>query len=290
VTGVDNFDPYYDRGIKESNIRPSASHKRFHFAELDLREMASTSALVAQGWDSVVHLAGRGGVRRSIQEPHAYFELNTLATLNLLEAMGKSGSKRLVFASTSSVYGNSPKVPFREDDPTDSPAAPYAATKKACEVMCHTYHHLYGLDVYVLRFFTVYGPRQRPDMAIHKFVRAITRRQAIERYGDGSMERDYTYVGDIVAGVVKAAERAEGYEIINIGGSHTTSLSTLIGMVERVLGEEARIIEAPVPPGDLPRTEADTSKAARLLDYAPTVDLEEGLKRFAAWYQEEQLP
>jgi UDP-glucuronate 4-epimerase len=229
-------------------------------------------------------------VRRSIQEPHSYLELNTLATLNLLEAMGKSGSKRLVFASTSSVYGNSPKVPFREDDPTDRPAAPYAATKKACEVMCHTYHHLYGLDVYVLRFFTVYGPRQRPDMAIHKFVRAISRRQPIERYGDGTMQRDYTYVGDIVSGVVKAAERAEGYEIINIGGSHTTSLSTLIGMVEKVLGEEARIIETPVPPGDLPRTEADTSKAARLLDYAPTVDLEEGLKRFAAWYQEEQLP
>jgi UDP-glucuronate 4-epimerase len=289
VTGLDNFDPYYDRALKESNLTGLSTAPGFRFMELDLRDRAATEAAVAQGWDAVVHLAGRGGVRRSIEEPHAYVELNYLATVNLLEAMRVSGSRRLVFASTSSVYGNDSTPPFREDEPTSRPLAPYAATKKACEVMCHAYHQLFGLDIYVLRFFTVYGPRQRPDMAIHKFVKAITRRQPIERFGDGSMQRDYTYVSDIVAGVVRAVERARGYEVINIGGAHTTSLARLIELIEGLLGEKARIAERPVPPGDVLRTQADTSKAERLLDFSPTVSLEEGLKRFVTWYQGEHL-
>jgi UDP-glucuronate 4-epimerase len=216
--------------------------------------------------------------------------LNFQATLNVLEGMRRAGSKRLVFASTSSVYGNSERLPFREDDPASEPVSPYSATKKACEVMCHAYHHLHGIQVHALRFFTVYGPRQRPDMAIHQFVRAISQRKPIERFGDGSTHRDYTYVDDIVAGVVRSAQRVDGFEIINIGGSATTSLSQLIESIERLLGVEARIVEKPMPPGDVRRTWADTTKASRLLDFKPRVGLEEGLKRFIDWYQKEQLP
>ena len=289
VTGVDNFDPYYDRALKESNLAGLRATSGFRFMEMDLRDRAATEAALAQGWDAVVHLAGRGGVRRSIEEPHAYVELNYVATLNLLEAMRRSASKRLVFASTSRVYGNDSTPPFREEEAASRALAPYAATKKACEVMCHAYHQLFDLDVYVLRFFTVYGPRQRPDMAIHKFVRAITRRQPIERFGDGSMQRDYTYVSDIVAGVVKAAERVRGYEIINIGGAQTTTLWRLIDMIEELLGEKAKIVERPAPPGDVMTTQADTSKAERLLDFSPEVSLEEGLKKFIRWYQGEHL-
>ncbi len=289
VTGVDNFDPYYDRRIKERNLSASLSGEGFTFLDLDLRDAAATSSLLAQGWECVVHLAGRGGVRRSIAEPRAYLEINYGATLNVLEGMREAGTKKLVFASTSSIYGNSPRVPFREDDSADRPMSPYSATKKACEVLCYTYHHLYGMDVWALRFFTVYGPRQRPDMAIHRFVRAISRRESIERFGDGSTHRDYTYIDDIVAGVVRAMERVTGYEIINIGGAATTSLSHLIVTLERLLGTEALIVEKPIPPGDVLLTEADTSKAARLLDFEPRVGLDEGLKRFINWYQEEHL-
>lgn len=289
VTGVDDFDPYYDRRLKERNLALSLAAPKFAFVELDLRDPAATSALLAQGWECVVHLAGRGGVRRSIAEPRAYLEINYGATLNVLEGMREAGSQHLVFASTSSVYGNSPHAPFTEEDPCNRPLSPYSATKKACEVLCHTYHHLYGIDAWALRFFTVYGPRQRPDMAIHQFVRCISRHERMERFGDGSMLRDYTYVDDIVAGVMKAVERVRGYEIINIGGATSTSLSHLIATIERLLGTEAIIVEKSVPPGDVFRTEADTSKALRLLDFKPGVGLEEGLKRFIDWYQEEHL-
>ncbi len=288
VTGVDNFDPYYERSAKERNLAAAMEKNSFSFVELDLRDAAATTSLMAQGWDCVVHLAGRGGVRRSIAEPRAYLDVNYGATLNVLEGMREGGAKRLVFASTSSVYGNSPKALFREDDSTDRPVSPYSATKKACEVLCHTYHHLFGLNVYVLRFFTVYGPRQRPDMAIHQFVRAISQRRPIQRFGDGSTHRDYTYVDDIVAGVVQAVHRVDGYEIINIGGAHTTTLADLIQTIERLLGEEARIEQQPVPPGDVFRTEADNAKARRLLDFEPKVGLEEGLRAFIQWYQKEQ--
>ncbi|MEW6758234.1 MAG: NAD-dependent epimerase/dehydratase family protein [Acidobacteriota bacterium] len=290
VTGVDNFDPYYDRGIKERNLRGSLLRSDFHFVEMDLRDAPAVRALMAQGWDRVVHLAGRGGVRRSILEPQAYLENNLLATGNVLEAMRETGLDRLVFASTSSVYGNASAVPFREDNRADWPISPYSASKKACEVLAYTYHHLHGLHAFVLRFFTVYGPRQRPDMAIHKFVKAVARGEAIERYGDGSTERDYTYVDDIVAGVVRAVERVEGYEIINIGGAQTTSLAHLIALIEEVTGEKARVVEKPLPPGDVVRTFADASKAGRLLDFKAEVPIEEGLRRFIRWYREEPLP
>jgi UDP-glucuronate 4-epimerase len=290
VTGVDNFDPYYDRGVKESNLRRCLADDRFHFVEMDLKESSATRALMAQGWDRVVHLAGRGGVRRSIQEPATYLENNYLATMVLLEAMKDAGVDRLVFASTSSVYGRRGEGPFRETDSTDRPLSPYSATKKACEVLCHTYHHLYGLNAYVMRFFTVYGPRQRPDMAIHSFVKAITRREPIVRFGDGSSERDYTYVQDIADGVVAAAERVSGYEIINIGGAVTTPLSNLIAELEELLGQEAHIVEKPLPPGDVPRTAADTSKASQLLGFEARTTLRDGLKAFIRWYREECTP
>ncbi|MEJ2368593.1 MAG: SDR family NAD(P)-dependent oxidoreductase [Acidobacteriota bacterium] len=287
VLGVDNFDPYYPRAVKERNLRGAMSEKAFQFIELDLRDRAAVSALLEEPVDVVVHLAGRGGVRRSLEDPHAYQEMNYAATLNLLEGMRGNGRSRLVFASTSSVYGNRSSAPFREDDRTDWPLSPYAATKKACEVLCHTYHHVYGFHVYALRFFTVYGPRQRPDMAIHKFVKAILEGRPIERYGDGASERDYTYVDDITDGVARAVERVRGYEIINIGGSKTTSLADMISAIETQLGRKAQIIERPMPPGDVPLTSADVEKAGRLLGFSPAVRLEEGLRRFIKWYQEE---
>ena len=235
----------------------------------------------------MAHLAGRGGVRRSIEEPRAYAELNYMATLNVLEALREIGPKRLVFASTSSVYGGRNSVPFREDDQASRPLSPYAATKLACEALCHSYHHLYGLDIWALRFFTVYGPRQRPDMAIHKFVRSIEAGEPVERFGDGSAQRDYTYVSDIVAGVERALERVAGYEIINIGGAQTTPLSQLISLIEELLGKKAVIVGKPLQPGDVPRTCADVSKARRLLDFSPSVQLEEGLRAFIEWYRKE---
>ncbi len=290
VTGVDNFDPYYSRSIKEKNLLGSLAAKRFIFSELDLRDEAATASLLAQGWDCVAHMGGRPGVRRSISEPGLCMDLNFKATLHILDGMKSAGAGRLVFASTSSVYGDSPRIPFREDDPADRPVSPYSASKRACELLCHTYHKLYGLDVYALRFFTVYGPRQRPDMAIHKFVHAISGGHPIERYGDGSTHRDYTYVDDIVSGVVKAVERARGYEIINIGGAGTTPLASLIETIERLLGKKALVVEKPIPPGDVLRTQADNAKAERLLDMSPQVGLEEGLGRFIHWYEKEQIP
>lgn len=289
VAGVDNFDPYYDRAIKERNIKAAALSPSFRFVEGDLRDAGFTRDLVGCGFDAVAHLAGRGGVRRSIAEPRAYAELNYIATLNVLEALRELGPKRLVFASTSSVYGSRNSVPFREDDQASRPLSPYAATKLACEALCHAYHHLYGLDIWALRFFTVYGPRQRPDMAIHKFVTKIEAGEAIERFGDGSAQRDYTYVSDIVAGVERALERVSGYEIINIGGAQTTPLWRLISMIEALLGRKAVIVEKPMQPGDVPRTCADVSKAGRLLDFAPSVQLEEGLRTFVDWHKKENI-
>jgi len=287
VVGVDSFDPYYDRSVKERNIAGLTESPNFHFVELDLRDKAAVKALLEEGFDVVVHLAGRGGVRRSIVEPEAYVELNYTATLRLLEAMKETSLRKMVFASTSSIYGDRSKVPFKEDERADWPISPYSATKKACEAMLYTYHHLYDFDVYALRFFTVYGPRQRPDMAIYKLVRSIIREEPFERYGDGKTERDYTYVDDIVAGVIKAAERARGYEVINIGGSRTVHLQRLISLAEEIIGKKAVIIEKPVPEGDVFRTYADVSKAAELIDFAPKIKIEKGLESFVEWYLKE---
>jgi UDP-glucuronate 4-epimerase len=287
VVGIDSFDPYYDRTIKEKNISGLRSFEKFNFVELDLRDKASSKALLENGFDAVVHLAGRGGVRRSILEPEAYVDLNYVATLRLLESMKETGTRKIVFASTSSIYGDRSKVPFNEEERADWPISPYSASKKACEAMLYTYHHLCGFEVYALRFFTVYGPRQRPDMAIYKLIRAIINDEPFERYGDGKTERDYTYVDDIVSGVVKAVDRVQGYEIINIGGSRTIELHKLISLAEEAVGKKAIIIEKPVPEGDVFRTYADVSKAGRLIDFSPKVKIEKGLQKFVEWYLKE---
>jgi len=287
VLAVDSFDPYYDRAVKEKNISGLKGSANFHFVEMDLRDKGSLKALLQEGFDVVVHLAGRGGVRRSIVEPEAYVDLNYVATLRLLEAMKETSHRKIVFASTSSIYGDRSKVPFREDERADWPISPYSATKKACEAMLYTYHHLYGFDVYALRFFTVYGPKQRPDMAIYKLVKSIVSEETFEKYGDGKTERDYTYVDDIVGGVIKAAERAKGYEIINIGGSRTIQLQKLISLTEEIVGKKAVIIEKPVPEGDVFRTYADVTKAAELIDFSPKVKIEKGLENFVEWYLKE---
>lgn len=287
VIGIDNFDTYYAREIKEKNLKALKDYDKFQFLEIDMRDKLSLKALLEHGFDVIVHLAGRGGVRRSIIEPEKYIEMNYLATLNLLEVMKKSRINKIVFASTSSVYGNRSEIPFREDRMADWPISPYSASKKACEALLYTYHHLYGFDVYALRFFTVYGKRQRPDMAIHKLVKAILDEEVFEKYGDGKSERDYTYIDDIVSGVIKAVERVKGYEIINIGGSRTVELNRLISLTEKIIGKKAIILEKPIPEGDVIRTYADISKAKKLIDFSPKVSIEEGLSQFVEWYIKE---
>lgn len=288
VIGIDNFDDYYEKEFKEKNLERLNSYNNFEFIELDLRDSMALKALLNEGFDVVVHLAGRGGVRRSIAEPEKYFELNYLATLRLLEAMKDSNVKKIVFASTSSIYGNKSPIPFNEENRADWPISPYSATKKACETLLYTYHHIYGFDVYALRFFTVYGPRQRPDMAIYKLVKAVVNDEVFEKYGDGTTERDYTFIDDIVKGVVKAIERVKGYEIINIGGSRTCELNKLIALVESYLGKKAMIVEKPIPEGDVLRTYADVSKASKLIDFSPKVKIEDGLKIFIDWFLKER--
>lgn len=288
VTGIDNFDLYYNRLIKEKNLEPLKSFNNFRFKEGDLRDSTWTLNLLEDGFESVAHIAARGGVRASILYPDEYVGLNYVSTVNLLEAMKKTAVKKLLLASTSSVYGNTTPVPFKEDSPVNNPISPYAATKKACEVMAYTYNQLYGIDTYILRFFTVYGPRQRPDMAIHKFVKLIIDGKEIEMYGDGSTLRDYTYISDIISGVVKGIDGISGYEIINIGGHATTSLSRLIEIIESALNKKAKIKRVQIPAGDVLQTLADVNKAKRLLGYAPNVSLEDGIPRFVEWYLEKK--
>lgn len=286
VVGIDNFDSYYSREIKENNLKSFKDYENFHFLEIDLRDKLALKALLEQGFDVIIHLAGRGGVRRSILEPEQYVQMNYIATLSLLEAMKESNLRKIVFASTSSVYGNKSEIPFREDRMADWPISPYSASKKACEALLYTYHHIYGFDVYALRFFTVYGKRQRPDMAIYKLVKAIFNEEVFEKYGDGKTERDYTYIDDIVNGVMKAAERVNGYEIINIGGSRTVELNRLISLAEEIIGKKVIVIEKPIPEGDVIRTYADVSKANKLIDFSPKVRIEEGLSKFVEWFKE----
>jgi len=257
--------------------------------EGDLRRRDQVDALFAgRRIDRVFHGAARAGVRPSLKDPLLYEEVNVRGTLHLLEAVVRHGVSNFVFASSSSVYGEQKKVPFAETDPVDGPISPYAATKKAGELMCYTYHHLYRLPVTCLRFFTVYGPRQRPEMAIHTFTRAIARGEPLPLYGDGSARRDFTYIDDIVAGVLAALDRPHPYEIINLGESQTIELRDLIRRLERVIGRPAVINALPAEPGDVSITYADVSKARALLGYVPSTLIDEGLERFVAWYRVER--
>jgi len=284
VVGLDNFDPFYDRAIKRDNISRLVQSPLFKLIEGDIRDKALVKAIFQQGnFDTVVHLAAKAGVRPSIEDPVGYVDTNINGTAVLLEAAREAKIKKFIFASSSSVYGNNKKVPFSETDNVDNPISPYAATKKAGELICYTYSHLYQIDMTCLRFFTVYGPRQRPDLAIHKFAQLMEQNKPIPVYGDGSMERDFTYIDDILDGIVASMKRCKGYAIYNLGESRPVRLDVLIAELEKALGKKALINRLPEQPGDVNRTFADVQKAVRELNYQPKTHLADGLKRFVEW-------
>ena len=287
VTVVDDFNDFYDPSIKRTNIREHLNDPRYSISEVDIRDRTALEQVFeTHNFDCIVHLAARAGVRPSLSEPQLYTETNINGTLNLLELARRKNIKQFVFGSSSSVYGINAKVPFSEDDPIRQPISPYAATKGAGELLCHTYSHLYGLRCVCLRFFTVYGPRQRPDLAIHKFAKLISEGTPIPVFGDGTTRRDYTYVDDIIDGVVAAIHYDKSdYEVLNLGESRTVELRELISLLEKELDTHA-IIDRQLPqPGDVPQTFADISKARALLGYDPKTQIEDGLHRFVEWFR-----
>ncbi len=287
VVCLDSFDTFYDPRIKRKNIEAAAGHGYFTLVEGDIRDGDLLDRLAAaHPIDAVIHSAARAGVRPSIEAPQLYEDVNIKGTMNLLELARKIQPGNFVFLSSSSVYGVNRKVPFAETDPVDHPISPYAATKKACELICHTYHHLFGLNITCVRPFTVYGPRQRPEMAIHKFTRMIDQGRAIPLFGDGSSRRDYTYIDDLVDGVVRALDRPLGYDVINLGEQETIALKDLVRLIEENLGKKAEVEAHPDQPGDVPITYADISRARDVLGYAPQVKVAEGVRRFVDWYRE----
>lgn len=288
VTVVDDLNDFYSPDIKRANLRNMLGSPDFSFFEADIRDAEALSKIFETAeFESIVHLAARAGVRPSLTAPELYFQTNVTGTLNLLELTRRHNIRQFIFGSSSSVYGINAKVPFSEDDRIHQPISPYAATKAAGELLCHTYSHLYDIRTVCLRFFTVYGARQRPDLAIHKFCRLISEGRPIEMFGDGSTRRDYTYIDDIIQGV-RAAMEYEGsnYEIFNLGESDTVELSQLIELIEENLGTRAVIDRRPMQPGDVPITFADISKAKKLLGYNPTTQIDAGIPKFIAWFRE----
>lgn len=287
VVALDNFDEFYDPTVKRRNLEHSLGNPRFKLVEGDIRRPEDVQRALSCGADAVVHLAARAGVRPSIEQPLLYEEVNVRGTMVLLEACRRISGCRFIFGSSSSVYGNNEKVPFAESDNVDAPISPYAATKRAVELLCRTYHHLYGMAITCLRFFTVYGPRQRPDLAIHKFTRLIEAGRSIPVFGDGSMMRDFTYIDDIIDGVTRAIERCSGFAIYNLGESRPVSVGELIAALEKALGKKAKIERLPMQPGDVNRTFADVTLAWRELGYEPRTELADGLARFMEWFRSE---
>jgi UDP-glucuronate 4-epimerase len=289
VVVVDDFNDFYDPQIKRSNISEHLQHSAYRLVEADIRDDHALSEIFrTEKLDVIIHLAARAGVRPSLTESRLYQETNIAGTVNLLELARLHGIRKFVFGSSSSVYGPNAVAPFREDAPL-APISPYAATKAAGELICHTYSHLYEMQIVCLRFFTVYGARQRPDLAIHKFARLITSSKPIPVFGDGSSERDYTYVDDIVQGITAAVKYQDTpYEIINLGEQHTITLARLIELLGQALGQKAIIDWQPPQAGDMPRTHADISKARRLLGYQPTTPIESGIPRFVDWFRRAQ--
>ena len=287
VTVVDDFNDFYSPEIKGQNVAEHHKDENYHLIEADIRDLGAMERVFsAGGFDLIVHLAARAGVRPSLAEPRLYAETNINGTLNLLELCREHGIKQFIFGSSSSVYGINSKVPFAEDDRIHQPISPYAATKAAGELLCHTYSHLYGIRIVALRFFTVYGARQRPDLAIHKFSRLITEGKPIQVFGDGTTRRDYTYVDDIIQGVRAAMDYdASQYEIFNLGESQTVELSELIDLLERSLDMKAVIDRQPMQPGDVPVTYADISKSRNLLGYNPQTKIAEGIPKFVEWFR-----
>lgn len=282
VVGVDNFCDFYPRSWKEANLR--AIGPKIQVEELDITDGAKVGAIVSRVKpDAIIHLAAMAGVRPSIERPGLYARVNVEGTTHLLEAAVRNGVKKFVFASSSSVYGNNSRVPFSEEDPVEHPISPYAATKRAGELMCSTYSTLYRLPIACLRFFTAFGPRQRPDLAIHKFTRLIREGKPIPFFGDGSMSRDHTFIADIVSGILAALDRCDRYRIYNLGGSSPVSLKTLVEQIEIAVGKKAIIDRRPEQPGDVQRTYADLARSKAELDYEPRVSLAEGLRQFVDW-------
>jgi UDP-glucuronate 4-epimerase len=290
VTVVDDFNDFYAPEVKRENVRAHLLSPAYRLFEADIRDGSRLEEVFKEErFECVVHLAARAGVRPSLAEPMLYTETNINGTLNLLELARRYEVEQFVFGSSSSIYGINAKVPFSEDDPVRQPISPYAATKGAGELLCHTYSHLYGLRSVCLRFFTVYGARQRPDLAIHKFAKLISERQAIPVFGDGTSRRDYTYIDDIIAGVRAAIDyRESNYEIINLGEAETIELNELIALLEKELDQHALIEHQPQQPGDVPQTFADISKARRLLGYNPQTKIEDGIKSFIEWFLSER--
>lgn len=293
VVVLDNFDPFYDIGIKRRKVEKLQDQfgDRYRLVEGDIRNPEDCQRAVA-GVDAVMHLAALAGVRPSLEDPARYMDVNVTGTqvlLNAVQAEHHRGQAiKLVFGSSSSVYGGNEKVPFSEADPVNGPVSPYAASKRSGELLCHSFHHLTGIPVTCLRFFTVFGPGQRPDLAIHKFGRMILAGEPLPFFGDGSTSRDYTFVTDIVDGVVRAIERADGYHIYNLGGNDRTTLTELVAGIEKAFGAEAVLDHQPEQPGDVRRTYADISLAERELGYRRQVDIAEGLRRFAEWFLAER--
>jgi len=288
VICLDNFNDYYDPARKHKNVALFAENPRYRLYEGDIRDAEALESLfAAERPDKVIHIAAMAGVRYSIQHPELYEAVNVRGLLNTLEVARRYEVRNFVFASSSSVYGADSPVPFREDAPCDRPIAPYPATKRAGELFCYSYHHLYGLACTCLRFFTVYGPRGRPDMAPYLFTRWVFDGEPLKMFGDGTTYRDYTYIDDIVAGVVAALDAGLAYEIINLGNSQTVTLRKFIEIVEELTGRRANVVSLPLQPGDVPRTYADVSKARRLLGYDPKTPFVEGMARFVAWYRQE---
>ena len=283
VVGVDNFDDFYDPQIKRRNISDCLKNNNFQLIEADIRDGQAMDKAAGEDVRIIVHLAAMAGVRPSIAQPLLYADVNVNGTMVLLELAKKHRIDKFIFGSSSSVYGNNEKVPFSEVDSVDSPISPYAATKKAGELICHTYHHLYGTSITCLRFFTVYGPRQRPDLAIHKFAKLIEQDKPIPVYGDGSMMRDFTYIDDIINGIVSAMGRCDGFNIYNLGESEPITVNDLISEIEKALGKKAIREYQPPQPGDVERTYADITKAAENLAYKPSTSIPAGLKQFVAW-------
>ena len=290
VWAFDNLHPFYPTAAKERNLAEiKAAGGDFTFVLGELAEPTALRNLFRNvKFDQVIHLAALAGVRPSLMEPESFQQINVEGTVNLLEAAHHSGITKVTIASTSSVYGVNKKVPFSEDDPTQRLISPYAASKLACEALGHVYHHVYGMDIAMLRFFTVYGPRQRPDLAIHKFARLIEDGKPVPVFGDGSTARDYTYVSDTVAGVIACTNRQFGYEIFNLGGSNTVTLARLIEVLEQTLGKKAIIDRHPQQPGDVPLTYADITKSRKHLGYDPKVGFEEGIRLFVDWFRKQK--
>jgi UDP-glucuronate 4-epimerase len=286
VVCLDNFDPYYDPNLKRKNIKHHLSNKNFKLVEADVRDQKILRKIFEKNKiEKVVHLAAKVGVRPSIRDPLVYEDVNVRGTLNLLETCKEQKLENFVFGSSSSVYGDVKKLPAAEDDVLN-PISPYGASKRTCELYCRTYSSLHDIPIVCLRFFTAYGPRQRPDMAIHKFTRLMSEDKEIEMYGDGSSKRDYTYIDDIVKGTLSALDRKFDFEIFNLGSSRSVELRHLISILEEKLGKKANIKRLPEQPGDVSTTCADISKARRLLGYDPKTSIGDGIENFVKWYKQ----